>query len=335
MGGRAMATHRDAVTDSTTNELAHAHNAMLRGLNALYLQAPSVRLPADAADFLFLARAWSAWVLDHHVLKETAMLPGFEAALRLEPGSLRAAAAAAAAAWTTAAAGDATETSSLDSGKGREEGTAEDLALLLQNVHAYAESTLAQPASYSGSTLQALLAALAGTLVPHLHNQIPLLARMQDLSSPSASASASASASTSPYYPSPAISPPSSSSSSARSLSLAAAAADNEAAARRANKLTQTHLACEAALADKTDPFVVPPMVTRLRDATYDGGGGNGSSWPRLSVPALHAVADRLSPKHAGAWRFCPCDVWGKPRELGFLADGEGKGEGGGREVRQ
>lgn len=49
------------------------------------------------------------------------------------------------------------------------------------------------------------------------------------------------------------------------------------------------------------------------------GGGGNMTAWPRMSILAVHAVADKLSPRHEGAWRFLPCDVWGRPRELPFL----------------
>ncbi|KAI6092194.1 hypothetical protein F4821DRAFT_225118 [Hypoxylon rubiginosum] len=284
---------------------------MLRGLNAISLQAPFVRAPGDVADFLFLTQAWSAWVLEHHILKETAMIPGFEAALRLEPGSL-----ATTQGWRYAKS-DNGEVE--DKGKGKEP---EDVERLLQDVHSYAASTMSQPESYSAATLQALLLALGSSLVPHLHNQIALLARMQDLCSPSASTPASTSASAS----TPSTSSSSSSSSSLPlSLSRAAAAAAAEDAAR-ANRLTQTHLSCESALADRMDRFVVPPMVTRLRDATYEGG--SGGAWPRLSVPALHAVADRLSPRHAGAWRFLPCDVWGRPRELEFLGER-------GHEVRQ
>ncbi|KAI4864299.1 hypothetical protein F4820DRAFT_470636 [Hypoxylon rubiginosum] len=329
------------------NELAHAHNAMLRGLNAIYLQAPFVTLPGDVADLLFLTRAWSAWVLDHHALKETAMLPGFEAALGLAPGSLRRRRATTPPTFRSGGGEEGEEGGeehgkSMENGNGNGKGKveeAEDLALQLQRVHAYAASTLAQPASYSGSTLRALLASLAASLVPHLHDQISLLARMQDLSS-SSSPSPFSSPSPSPYSSSSSTSssirppPPSSassSSSSARSLSIATAAAADRAAAR-ANKLTQTHLSCESALADRADRFVVPPMVTRLRDAAYDGRNG-AAAWPRLSVPALHAIADRLSPRHAGAWRFCPSDVWGRPRELGFLG-GEGEGKVG-EEVRE
>jgi hemerythrin-like domain-containing protein len=57
--------------------MAFAHNAMLRGLNAIYLQAPHV--PAkDAPDFLFFVASWSAWVIHHHGMEENTMFPLFE-----------------------------------------------------------------------------------------------------------------------------------------------------------------------------------------------------------------------------------------------------------------
>ena len=122
----------------------------------------------------------------------------------------------------------------------------------------------------------------------------------------------------------------------------------------RANKLTQIYAAAEAKAATSIDHFVIPPMIVRLRDATMamhipspssfslsnhsrrgsrsmgvstgmggnsNVGGGNKGDWPRFSVPAIHAIADKLSARHEGAWRFLPCDVWGRPRELPFLGD--------------
>jgi hemerythrin-like domain-containing protein len=67
--------------------MAFAHNAMLRGLNAIYLQAPHVK-QQDATDFLFFVAAWSDWVLHHHGLEEKDMLPGFESVQGVAPGSL-------------------------------------------------------------------------------------------------------------------------------------------------------------------------------------------------------------------------------------------------------
>ncbi|KAI0387087.1 hypothetical protein F5Y04DRAFT_76496 [Hypomontagnella monticulosa] len=288
------------------NELAHAHNAMLRGLNALYLQAPFIRQPGDVADFLFLVRVWGAWVLDYHVLKETVMIPGFEAILGLEGGRLTLGLTPASSSRNSTLSSDGGEEEcENEEGKGKDKGKQNeprDLALLLQGLLNYADETLSEISSYAPSTLQALLASLARTLVPHLHTQIPLLIHMRDLCS----------------FTSP---PPTPSSSSSSSPTRSIRSPGAEAAAHRATLLTQTYLSAEASFSARMDRFTIPPMVVRLRDVTADvgGGEGGGGSWPRLSVPALHAVADRLSARHAGAWRFLPCDVWGKPRELEFI----------------
>lgn len=60
------------------NEMAFAHNSMLRGLNSIYLQASFVQKPRDVSDFLFFIYAWAGWVSHHHVLEEEKMFPGFE-----------------------------------------------------------------------------------------------------------------------------------------------------------------------------------------------------------------------------------------------------------------
>ncbi|KAI2624997.1 hypothetical protein GGR54DRAFT_637899 [Hypoxylon sp. NC1633] len=295
------------------NELAHTHNAMLRGLNALYLQAPFVRQPADVADFLFLARVWSAWVLEHHVLKESVMIPGFEAALGLEAGTLGCGIGTnVAGLWNVGTADGGERVEDRGKGKGRERGR---LEILLQHVHSYASSALSpdtQPEPYSPATLQTLLGSLATVLVPHLHAQIPVLIQMREFCTPSSSSSSSARSST---HSLSAQATPATPATPATTATPAAEAAANT----KANTLTQTFLAAEAQHSGAMDRFAVPPMLVRLRDVTYSGTGAEGAGWPRLSVPALHAVADRLSARHAGAWRFLPCDVWGRPRELGFV----------------
>ncbi|KAI1495071.1 hypothetical protein F5X96DRAFT_690830 [Biscogniauxia mediterranea] len=261
------------------NEIAHIHNAMLRGLNAVYLQAPHVRQPADIADLMFLAHAWSAWVLDHHTLKQTAMLPAFESVLGLQPGSL----------------GSSSYKAPEDEGQeGDEEGDDDDeLATALQHVHAYAATAHADPATYDPDALRALLARLGDLLAPHLSRQVGVLAGTRELCSSSCS----------PFSSFPPTSPSSPSSSAT--------------ATATANALMRVYAACAARAADALDRPAAAPMIVGLRDATYEAG--RGRDWPRLSVPAAHAVADRLAPRHAGAWRFLPCDVWGRPRELGFL----------------
>ncbi|KAI1266293.1 hypothetical protein F5Y18DRAFT_426191 [Xylariaceae sp. FL1019] len=79
------------ITDHTAhhiaNEMAFAHNAMLRGLNSIYLQAPHVSAK-DASDFLFFIASWSGWVLHHHNLEEANMFPKFEAVPGIQAGQL-------------------------------------------------------------------------------------------------------------------------------------------------------------------------------------------------------------------------------------------------------
>lgn len=70
--------------------MAHAHNCMLRGLNAIYHQAPHVKSRVDIADLVFLTASWVAWLTHHHQLEEETMFPGFEAAVN-QPGLLTAA----------------------------------------------------------------------------------------------------------------------------------------------------------------------------------------------------------------------------------------------------
>lgn len=92
----------------------------------------------------------------------------------------------------------------------------------------------------------------------------------------------------------------------------------------RANRLLNGHVQFEKYLKDCLDKYTVQPMMLQTRDTTFEGG----NTWPGLSVPAVHAVVDRLSPRHARSWRFLPCDAWGKPRELPFLGDERGKPRG-------
>lgn len=90
----------------------------------------------------------------------------------------------------------------------------------------------------------------------------------------------------------------------------------------RSIALWQAYQQLEKELQSLTDYFVVPPMMIRLRDSTFEGG----NNWPKLSVLAVHQIADRLSPAHAGAWRFLPCTVWGKPQPLAFFDPEDIKG---------
>ncbi|KAI0406547.1 hypothetical protein F4802DRAFT_558206 [Xylaria palmicola] len=396
------------------NEIAQIHNAMLRGLNAIYLQAPHVRQTQDIADFSFFAQSWSKWLLDHHDLKESVMLPGFEAALSVPAGTLtlpRSRCPSAASAYPdtdTAATAEGGDGKDKDAYRGEEE----TITFFLHRVYGYASATHKDPQAYDATTLQGHLVALADTLVPHLIGQIGLLASMREMclgsaantetsngragdipgplpmpmtaitrtapGSPSGSTPVSPSSSTfssSPttpassarHSPPPSLSlfpptarphhgkTPAPTTLGAKDVDVVdAEAKDRLTRARalleadaRATKLTRVYRAADARASARMDRFVVPPMIVRLRDVTAPSGpsrlasispssragmgmgigmgmagavgGGSASEWPGLSIPAVHAIADKLSPRHEGAWRFLPCDVWGRPRELPFL----------------
>ncbi|TRX93419.1 hypothetical protein FHL15_005694 [Xylaria flabelliformis] len=170
------------------NEIAHIHNAMLRGLNAIYLQAPYVQKPQDITDLLFLTRSWSTWLLDHHDLKESTMLPGFETALGLPAGTLTAPRSC------SPSASSSSHSDRVKTTEGNDEGDEEPVSFLLHRVYAYASATHKDPQIYDSTTLRDLLVALADTLVPHLTGQVGLLVSMREMCfrpSPASSASKS------------------------------------------------------------------------------------------------------------------------------------------------
>lgn len=420
------------------NEIALIHNAMLRGLNAIYLQVSHVRQNQDVADLLFLTQSWSAWLLDHHNLKEGVILPGFEAVLGVPIGTLTLppsrsrSAAPSSRSDRDLSEGGRGEDEAVDGGEKedeQEEGEGErGVEFILHRVFAYASAARKHPQTYDTATLEGLLVALADLLVPHLTRQVQLCISMRDmclgflapssessndipsrLPSPiatiartasnvpptSRSLSGSPPVSSSSSFTSPASAVSAATSSPARSpptatLSLfpassdphqrkmAAATTTNDDRAKsesghagtrsialvdmeaqgrrlaharallvaedRASKLMQIYLSADARATASMDHFVVPPMIVRLRDTTtapapprttpsshgtggglgtdvgMGVGGGHAGDWPRMSIPAVHAIADKLSPRHEGAWRFLPCDVWGRPRELPFSA---------------
>lgn len=136
------------------NEMAFAHNAMLRGLNAIYLQAPNVPSNSvDASDFLFFVVAWSDWILHHHILEETQMFPGFEAVEGMKAGHLQ---------------------DNVDQHHAFSEG--------LTALSEYAKSTSA--GDYDGPKVVELINAFGDTLREHLADEIGTLWAMEAVPSP-------------------------------------------------------------------------------------------------------------------------------------------------------
>ncbi|KFY07771.1 hypothetical protein V492_06838 [Pseudogymnoascus sp. VKM F-4246] len=73
---------RDVKVNPTVNHIANemvlAHNAMIRSLNAMYLQAPYLKSDTDKHDIVQYAKFWIDWIHHHHEVEETILFPGFE-----------------------------------------------------------------------------------------------------------------------------------------------------------------------------------------------------------------------------------------------------------------
>ncbi|KDQ17587.1 hypothetical protein BOTBODRAFT_155649 [Botryobasidium botryosum FD-172 SS1] len=66
-------------------DMCHPHNAMIRGINAIYLQAPYVKNPTDIADLLIFCQNWCQMVEHHHKVEEEFLFPSLEKVLE-KPG---------------------------------------------------------------------------------------------------------------------------------------------------------------------------------------------------------------------------------------------------------
>jgi hemerythrin-like domain-containing protein len=129
------------------NEMAFAHNAMIRGINSIFNQAPHVHKTEDIADFLFFVRSWANWVGHHHHLEETLMFSSFEEVMD-KPGFLQA---------------------NVEQHRAFEPG--------LKQLQAFANDT--KPKDYKFETLQGIIQDFASGFQQHLHDEIPTLLAMR------------------------------------------------------------------------------------------------------------------------------------------------------------
>jgi hypothetical protein len=134
--------------------MAFAHNAMLRGLNALYLQAPNIS-SNEVSDFLFFAASWSAWVLHHHTIEESYMFPAFQSVSGVTPGMLQ---------------------DTIEQHYAFADG--------LEKLHKY--STTTTPMQYDGNRFCALIDIFAKLLRDHLADEIDTLWAMDSVPANSA-----------------------------------------------------------------------------------------------------------------------------------------------------
>lgn len=124
-------------------EMTLAHNVLLRGLNAIYLQGPWPQKPQDISDFLVFCSAWVKMVHHHHNAEETVLFPELEKFTGREQIM----------------------------GENREQHAG--FFQGLEEFGAYARETSAQ--EYSWDRVKALLDGFAPDLVQHLRDEIDTL----------------------------------------------------------------------------------------------------------------------------------------------------------------
>ncbi|KAH8817180.1 hypothetical protein F5884DRAFT_244465 [Xylogone sp. PMI_703] len=72
-------TYSDPYTE-TASTMCVVHNALLRGLNSIYIQGPSIQ-PADFKDFIGYSLCWHSVIHEHHTSEEEQFFPDIEQAV--------------------------------------------------------------------------------------------------------------------------------------------------------------------------------------------------------------------------------------------------------------
>ncbi|SPN98648.1 uncharacterized protein DNG_01693 [Cephalotrichum gorgonifer] len=225
------------------SEMAHSHNVILRGLNAILQQAPFVPVSTDdnfnsqdAKDLLFYVQSWAKMVNHHHWVEESFIFPEIEK-FAGRPGLM-------------------------DTPK-------DEHALFhdgLEKLLAYALATKPDEYRWSGpGGMKEILDSFSKHLADHLYAEIELLLGMGDLDG--------------------------------AGLKRTWAQAEN--LAKQTGNISMLY-----------DVF---PTVLGCADKTFEGG----NEFPPLPWVMPYLIKYWFAAGN-GAWRFNPCDWWGRPRPLAF-----------------
>ncbi|KAI5814993.1 hypothetical protein BZA77DRAFT_90718 [Pyronema omphalodes] len=123
----------------SASKMALVHNAILRGLNAMYLQCLYIT-PSTAPAFLTFCSCWSEMIHNHHLCEETAYFPLIESALNLP---------------------------------GLAEGNVEEHDAFMPGLKAFDEYiTSCTPSTFSGERLYEILDSFAALMQVHLTDEI-------------------------------------------------------------------------------------------------------------------------------------------------------------------
>jgi hypothetical protein len=137
---------------SVAAEMANAHNLLLRGLNAIYLQAPHIHLAADITDFTLFALTWADTIHHHHRAEETHFFPAADALAR-------------------AALGEGVMEGNLAQHQAFEAG--------LSEMRAYVEGVRRGEKVYDGAELRRCIDVFAGVLTAHLSDEIGSILKLE------------------------------------------------------------------------------------------------------------------------------------------------------------
>jgi hemerythrin-like domain-containing protein len=249
--------------------MAHSHNCLLRGLNAILQQGPHIPSSAqanhntqDVKDLLFYVEAWTKTVEHHHRTEETTMFPAIEKLAGI-PGLM---------------SGPMHQHEAFHSG--------------LVELQEYAVRMQGKVQEYKWRELKGIIDAFAPALHEHLTAEIGVILDLEK---------------------------------SCDSQGLKAVWDEGERVAKANGNLGMlVSIPFPPSLILTTDYFrkyEVFPLVLGTCDKTYEGG----NEFPPLPAPIPYAIKYWFGRSHSGAWRFNPCDFWGKPQPLLMLPENRGK----------
>jgi hypothetical protein len=136
------------IFDDLASEMALVHNIMIRGLNAIYLQAPHMR-PSNAKPFCRFAVRWNTVLNLHHAGEEEDLFPDIEEM--------------------------AGEKGIMDTNVEQHHAFHEGLA----EFHAYVTACAVGKETYNGAKLVRLIDGFGPTLVEHLGDEIPSIENLR------------------------------------------------------------------------------------------------------------------------------------------------------------
>ncbi|KUJ23801.1 uncharacterized protein LY89DRAFT_604022 [Mollisia scopiformis] len=125
----------------TASEMCVVHNALLRGLNSIYIQGPNVH-PSDCMDFIGYSLCWHSAIHEHHTSEEEQFFPEIEEAVG-EKGLLD---------------GNVEQHKSFQAG--------------LDDFKGYLEGLAGKEASFDAAHLNGIIESLAPALCNHLSSEI-------------------------------------------------------------------------------------------------------------------------------------------------------------------